>query len=553
MRRSFKSSLTNLVLATLVLAGCGTSTDDDAPPAAPGEGRPASVARVRIATDDYGFPSPFTYLLGPGLVNVNFQYDTLLWKDSTGEPIPWLAKEWSKTPDGKEWRFVLRDGVKWHDGQPFTADDVVFTFDYLTNGPGKGNPGVFGPVPGMEVVAESPTVVVVKLAQPIAPFEITVAGRTVILPKHVWSTITEPTKVRDPKVLVGTGPYRLESYDSAAPSYLFVANESYFLGVPYVRRIEFVPGGDELLALRRGEVDTAGIGFEQGVPDAALDVFEDPRFGKVEAPGETTTALHFNLAKGFPFDDKRFRQAVAYAVDRKDLVKRILLGRGAPGSMGGLAPSNTYAAADLPVYDVDVNRAKALLDEIGLKDATGDGVRDLPSGGSFRPELLTTPRWNPKTVELVQEYLKAVGIEVRVSSVDYPSFDAATAEARYELALIAYGGLGGDPDSLRTRLSSRLNPRSFSRVHGYVNPRFDDLAARQQAAVDRAERTAIVKDMQRIIADDVPMISLYLANRMQLFDKAVFDAWYFTPGGVFGGYPGILNKHVFVTGKRTGL
>lgn len=541
------------VAMALVLAACGGGDDETTTATTAEESRPASVARIRMPSDDYGYPSPFTYLLGPGLVNVNFLFDTLLWKDSTGKPIAWLAEEWSSTPDGKQWRFTLRDGVKWSDGQPLTADDVVFTFDYLTNGAGKGNPGVFGPIPGMLVAAESPTVVVFTLPRAMAPFEITVAGRTPILPKHIWSSVTDPARFKDPKALVGTGPYTLESYDQATGSYLFTAREDYWLGAPYVKRLEFIRSPDQLRALERGEIDTAGVSFDQGLPEAALAPFDDPKFQKLEAPGEVTTALHFNLTRGFPFDQKAFRQAVAYAVDRKDLVKRILFGNGVPGDLGGVAPSNPYFEKGLPTYDVDVAEAGSLLDSIGLKDADGDGVRDLPDGTPFAPELLTTPRWNPKTTELVTEYLRAVGIAVKVTSVDYPTFDAATGEAKYDLALVAYGGLGGDPDYMRQRFSSKLKPRVFSRVHGWVNTRYDELADQQLATPDVTERTKLVQEMQRIVAEDVPSINLYIAERVQITVKSVFDGFYYTPGGVFGGYPGVLNKHAFVTGLKAGL
>lgn len=477
----------------------------------------------------------------------------MLWKDSTGAPIPWLATDWERSPDGLEWRFTLREGVTWQDGRPLTADDVVFTFDYLTNGPGKANPGVFGPVPGMQVVAADQRVVVFRLPSPIAPFEVTVAGRVPIIPKHIWSEVADPVRWRDPRALIGSGPYRLESLDEATGSYLFSANDSYFLGPPVVRRLEFVPAADPLVSLLRDGVDTAGPGFEQGVPEGLLDRFDDPRFGTIDAPGEVTTAVHFNLARGFPYNDRNFRHAVAYAVDRKDLVKRILLGRGEPGSLGGLAPSNAFAASGLPSYDRDIARSRALLDQIGLRDVTGDGMRDLPNGSPFVAELLTTPRWNPKTADLTKEHLREVGIDVRITSADYPAFNEATSDAKYDMALIAYGGMGGDPDFLRTRLSSQVKPRVFSRVHGYVNPRFDELAGRQLTIVDTDERKRVVQEMQRIVAEDVPTIPLYLADRTQIFVRSVFDQWYFTPGGVFGGYPGVLNKHVFVTGKKAGF
>lgn len=553
-RRKSLRLLGTCLAAVLVLGACSTSDDEDAAPTATtGDKAPAEVERVRLAGGTWGYPSPFAYVRGPGLVNVNFLFDTLLWKDSTGKVIPWLASEWTRSPDGKEWRFTLHDDVKWQDGQPLTTDDVVFTFEYLTKGPGATAPGIFGRIDVKEVVAESPTVVVFRLERPQAAFEISTAGRIPIIPRHVWADVADPAKLRDPKALIGSGPYKLESFDEATGSYLFTANEDYFLGSPKVKRLEFVPAPDELLALQRGEVDAASAGLEEGLPENALEPFDNPRFGKLKAPGEWTRALHFNLAKGFPYDDKRFRQAVAYAVDRKDLVERILFGNGEPGSLGGLAPSHEMAAKDLPAYDHDVAKANGLLDEAGLRDANGDKVRDLPDGTPFNPELQTSSRFSPKTAELVKEYLRAVGVDVRIKSLDTTAADDAAATGNYEMALIGYGGMGGEADTLRTRYSAKVQSKSFNRVQGYNNPAFEELAGRQAVATDPAERKQLLGEMQKILADDVPVISLYLPTRQEIFTKSAFDRWYFTPGGVFGGYPGILNKHVFVTGKKVGI
>ena len=540
------------VAALAVLAACGS--DDGAQPGGQGEGaRRASVERLRLAGGEWGYPSPFAYVRGPGLVNVNFLFDTLLWKDSTGEAIPWLASQYQRSADGLEWRFTLRDNVRWHDGQPLTADDVVFTFDYMTKGPGASAPGIFGRIDVKEVVAENPSTAVIRLNSPQAGFEVTTAGRIPIIPRHVWSSVTDPAKLRDPKALMGSGPYKLQSIDEAAGNYLFVANESYFLGVPYVRRIEFVTVGDSLLALQRGEIDAGSPGSEEGMPEDALKPFETPRFEQVTGAGEWNRALHFNLSKGFPYDNKAFRQAVAYTVDRKDLVKRILFGRGEPGSLGGLAPSHEFAAPNLPAYDRDLAKARTLLDGIGLRDVNGDGVRDLPDGQPFRPELQTSSRFSVKTAELVKEYLREAGIDVTLRSFDTTAADDNAAKGNYEMALIGYGGMGGEADTLRTRYSSQVRSASFNRVHGYRNPAFEELATKQLTLVDKDARKQVIQDMQRLLAEDVPTIPLYLPTRIHIYPANSFDAWYYTPGGVFGGYPGTLNKHAFVTGKKVGL
>ena len=551
-RRRLLTVIVGIVSLGTVLGACSTGSDDEPKQAA----RPAFVERLKLPGGDNGLPNPFAANpRGPGTINVNFVYDTLLWKDSTGNVIPWLAETWTRSPDALEYRFTLRPNILWQDGKPLTAEDVKFTFEYMTTGAGKVAPAnLFGSIPGATVTTEGTNVAVIKLAKPFSPFEVTIAGRIVILPKHIWEPVTDPVKFTGPEATMGSGPYKLEKYNPATGEYAFQANETYFLGVPYVRRLEFVQAPNQLLALGQGGLDLASPGTEEGYPEDALAVYRnDPKYGIITAPGEWNRALHFNLSKGFPFNDKKFRQAVAYAVDRKDLVKRILLGQGVPGSMGDLAPSNLYAELGLPTYDVDTNKAKALLDEIGIKDTTGDGVRDLPDGSAFVPELQTSSGFSPKTAEAIKEYLRTVGVDLTIKRLDATAADASSAQGNYQMALVGYGGMGGDPDSLRTRLASTAQGQSFTRIRGYNNPAFDDAAARQLVAKSDAERKVAVQEMQRIVAEDVPLISLYVPNRIQLFNKSLFDAWYFTPGGVFGGYPGVLNKHVFVTGKQSGF
>ena len=168
------------ILATMVLVACG-GTAAKGPSAAPGaEG--AKVETVRTAGGPWGYPSPFAYSKGPGLVHDLFMFDTLLWKDSTGILMPWLATAWEHSADAREWRVTLRDGVKWHDGQPLSADDVAFTFDYMTKGAGKAAPGIVRLPDISEVVVEAPNVVVIRLPRPFTPFE-GLLGRIPIIPR----------------------------------------------------------------------------------------------------------------------------------------------------------------------------------------------------------------------------------------------------------------------------------------------------------------------------------------------------------------------------------
>src|SRR5687768_3603499 len=400
--------VTAIVAALLLVAGCG-SDDGDKTQSGEQASHPASIARLRFSGGAYGYPSPFAYVRGAGLIMCSYVFDTLLWQDSTGEPIPWLAKEWSHSPDGLEWRFTLRDNAKWQDGRPVTPEDVKFSFDYVTSGVASGVSRLGPSLDLKEVVVEPPNVVVIRLNKPTAVFEEDVAMRLFVIPQHVWSTVTDPAKFRGPGAVMGSGPYKLESEDEAAGSYLFTTNESFFLGSPYVKRIELVPAPDELLALQRGDVD-AGELLEDPAPEEQIKAFESNRnFTKLDGPFDWMLALHINLSKGFPYDRREFRQAIAFALDRKDLVARLLQGRGAPGTVGGLSPDHPLLAPDLPTYDRDVSKARSMLDRIGLKDVNGDGLRDLPDGAPFVQELQANSRFTPKSAELVRSEERRVG------------------------------------------------------------------------------------------------------------------------------------------------
>ena len=319
-----------------------------------------------------------------------------------------------------------------------------------------------------------------------------------------------------------------------------------------MKRLELVPAPDELLALQRGEID-AGELLEESAPEEQIKAFEsNSRFTKLEGTYDWMLALHINLSKGFPYDRREFRQAIAYALDREDMVTRLLQGRGEPGSVGGLTPGHPLLAPDLPTYDRDVARAKSMLDGLGLKDTNGDGLRELPDGGSFIQEVQANSRFSPKSAELIKEYLREVGIDVRVQILDKATADDSAGKGNYTMALIGYGGMTGDPDqNLRSRYAASPKSTSFTRAIGYSNAEVTEAADRQLTTLDPEQRKTLVQEIQRIVADDVPIIPLYTPRRMTFYKAGVFDNWYYTPGCT--PCRGTRNKHMLATGKRVGF
>lgn len=529
----------------LVTAGCLPASPGPTTTPAPG----GNIV-LRLPGGDFGYPSPFTYSRGPGYIRMSLIFDTLIWKDSEGL-IPWLATSWETSTDGLTWTFNLRDGVRWHDGRRLTADDVVFTFEYLKRQPA---PLVRGVEFVQAVRRAGENRVEVVLSRPYGPFLVNVAGSVPILPRHIWERVTDPLRFTGPEALIGSGPYRLVSYDQASGAYLYEANPDFWLGKPYVRRIELVPVSDALVALEQGAVDAASLPVEGGVPAEVVGRFErDPRFGVISQPGEWNPAIHFNLAKGPPYSDPNFRRAWAYAIDREELVRRILQGLGQPGNPGWLAYSNPWRNPNVEQYPFDPEKARALLDAAGYRDTNGDGIRELPDGRPLEVPLYFESPAFVRVAEIIRDRLRAVGIALAFRPADRNTMDALTAAGNYEVAIISYGGLGGDPDYLRQIFSSRSPVRGFQRAHGYSNPQFDDLADRQLLTTDEATRRQLVYEMQAIIARDLPVLPLYYPTNYFIYRKGSFDAWYFTPGGVGPGVPTTWNKHALVTGARKGL
>lgn len=558
------------MLGVVVLGACAAPTAAPtstlvkpvtvAPTSAPIVAPTVAPARVKVLRlpggGDWGYPSPFGFSRGPGYTRAAYIFDTLAWRDSTGQTIPWLAKEWKASSDGLTWTFTLRDGVKWHDGKPLTVDDVVFSFNYL-----KAKTGAawfmseIGQIESVTKVADNQ--IAIKLVQPFAPFLQSIAETVFIFPKHIWEKVDDPKKFTTPEAVIGSGPYKLVEYNKQEGTYLFEANRDYFLGEPYVQRIEFIPVSDSVLALANGKIDA--FDMFGGATDEMLAPFAKPPFQIKKAPGEWGMNLYFNLAnEKSALKDVRVRQAIAYAINRKDLVERILFNFGEPGHPGFLPPANQYHNPNVPAYVHDLAKAKALLDEAGYKD-DGKGTRKSADGTPLQIALTystssgSSPLTTPRILEMVTSALNQAGIQVKPVPMDQASLDAAAQAGNYEAVLLGFGGLGGDPDMLRRYFASTSKATGFSRARGYKNAEFDALAAKQVTIADFAERKKLIDQMQVILAQDLPVLPLYYTARVVVFNAQVFDNWYYTPGGHGGGIPMPYNKHQFVTGVPAGL
>jgi peptide/nickel transport system substrate-binding protein len=545
-QRSFQIGSLFAALAVL-LAACAPAAPPS-PARAPAQAR-SGLETLRLGTEDYGYPQPYTFSRGPGHVLTSYVFDTLIWHDANGL-IPWLAADWKVVEDGVSWRFNLRQDVKWHDGKPFTAEDVVFSFQYLKE---KANPWWASSLELVEKVeASGDHAVTIRTTRPYAPFLTSIAASVLIFPKHIWSGVAEPKQFLGPEATIGTGPYRLKQYDKAQGTYLFEANPDFFLGRPYVQRLELVPAPNELIALQQGAIDAGGAGTQDVPTDEVLAPFKDSgKFGTLSAPREWTVGLFFNQARGGALADVQVRRAVAHTINHQDLVERVLHGKGAPGKPAHVSPTSPWHNPSAPQYAHDPARARQLLESAGYVDRDGDGVREGPDGKPLSFELLFSSGDSARNPELLKSYLQAVGIGITPRALDRNTRDSAATDGRYELVLVGFGGLGGDPDGLRGKFHSKSPARSFTRAQGYANPRFDELADRQLTETDETRRKQMVDEMQVLLAQDLPMLSLYYPDETWIYRKGTVEDWYFAYGWYGGGTNGSY-KHLFVTGQKTG-
>ena len=477
------------------------------------------VYTIADTTGDWGFPAPFThYNRGPGYVRMSLIFDTLLWKDETGNLVGALAKDWEYIEEEKAFIFQLRPGVKWHDGEYFTASDVVFTFSYLKKHPYSWvDTGVV-----KEVVALNDEEVKVYLEKDYAPFIVNVAGTMPILPEHIYQNIDNPLEYTEEDALIGTGPFKLVDYNKEQGTYLYERNDNYYLGQPKVERLRFIKLNEQMIpqAILRGEVNAGPV------PPEMIDTFKEKGYTVLISDYNWNAKLKFNLRQE-PFSDLRFRQAIAYGIDREKLVNISQRGHGLEGNPGFIPPDSPWYYPEVEQYEYNPEKARELLKEMGY------------GGETLKLELLTSARFS-SDAELIKNDLEKIGISLEIRVLDDKTVDARTQEWAFQMVLSGHGGLGGDPQFVNNMVLGD----SFHSARYHSNQELKELLEKQLTIIDVSERKEVLAQIQKIYAEDLPALTLYYPNSYQVRDNQV--NLYYTLGGLASGIPVPLNKLSFI-------
>jgi len=487
MKKFISLLLALCLLFTLTSAAVAEDTDT------------AEDLTLRLAGSNIGTPNPFQHTTrGPGIFRTWLLYDALLEVDETGE-IPWLAQSWDISDDGTVYTFHLVKNALWHDGEPLTAEDVAFTFDYY-----REHLPVYHSLltDGEYIVANCEVIDEYTIAVTLSHFDNTClksVGLARILPKHIWENVEDPAAYDGEGVTVGSGPYMLDTFNAEQGVYRYTAFKEYWGLKPAAGAIEWVPVSDSTLSFENEEIDLTTVSAD------LLPRYENDSDYIIRS----VSALHsyrlmMNMEAVEAFQNVNLRKAIAYAIDTQTLIDSVVRGAGTVSSMGYVPMESVWYNSDTTQYTYDPEKAMALLD-----------------GQTYSFTLLTdnSPD-STKTAELIKVYLAEIGIDVTVESVESKARDNAIKNGEYELLLNYIGGMGGDPDYLRSVYGADAGV-----ILGWTNDELFALLANQAVEQDADARKAIIDQAQEIISAEVPMIMLYGKVMNYVYRPAKYNGW----------------------------
>ena len=486
------ASLAAIVSISLAFVSCGGES------AAP---QPEPRDRLVIAFD--GSPTHLDPRVGSdqnsGRV-FDMIYSGLVRFSPAGRYDPDLAESW-EMPDERTIVFRLREGVTFHDGSPVTSGDVAFTFESLMapDFPGSKRAG-YADVEAIETPDDR--TIIFRLRAPNAGFMDN-------LTLGIVPTGADPDVFRTSPV--GAGPYRVVEF-RADEKVELEAHRGHHLGSPRIRHvtIRVIPDSTtRFLELQRGSIDFTLNTVPYDIVKR-LESDEDLRI--VAEPGAIYQYLAFNL-RHKALADSRVRKGIAHAIDREGIVRDLLLDFGSVTET--LLPTGHWAHAEnLPAISFDPGRSRQLLDEAGFPDPDG-------AGPATRFELIyktSTDQEGNTQAEMIQQMLRNVGIGVRIQSNEFGVFYDDITKGNFELFSLRRAGVN-DPDFYTYMFhSSSLPPDGQNRGY-YLNPRIDELLDRARATLDESARRVMYLEVERILAEDLPYVSLY-----HRFNVAVMDA-----------------------------
>lgn len=549
-----------IMILSLVMAACSPAATEAPQAEEPAAEEPAAEepaaeepaaeepAAEEPAAEEPAEPTLLVYAIGaepetyfPGyestaLASFGFElvFNNLTTKDLQGNNVGDLAESWEVSEDQLTWTFNLVENATWHDGEPFTAEDVLFTFELLADpaytgtyytmiesiaGAVEKHDGNADTIAGITVVDDYTITITTK--QPNALMLDTMAGVMPMLPAHILQDIPIPDLAssdfsRNP---IGTGPYMLREWNTEE-SLIFDKNPDYFEGPANIDTFiwQIIPEPSaQITALLNGEVDIISVNADDFPQVEGVDGITP-----LSTPGSRYYNLNFHITDPL-LADVRTRQAIAHAIDREALLIGIFGGQGEVESCI-FHPSLPEYNPDLTGYAYDVELAKEMLTEVGWSDTDGDGILEatgvagVEDGTKFVLELgtMSSPiyvRYN----EMLQQFLKDVGIDSTINSMELGIYfgEYFVMGGPWQFNGAGWVNLIGAPQQ---ELLWNITCDSSSQ-YDYCNPELDEMVYANNSLFDPAERSANFHAILQIMQDE----AIYLAT-MRPLDLYAYDS-----------------------------
>ncbi len=517
------ASLTALALA-LALGGCGGEADSAVDQVVGrGTDKPAyGDTFIEAMTGNISGLIPNVLTDSASFDVGSMIYSGLVTRDRDLSLIGELAESWKFSQDCLDLTFKVRKNVRWHDGRPFTAADVVFTYETMINP--KTPTAYREDFKAVEAVsAVDPYTVRIRYKQPYA--KAVQSWGVWMLPKHVLEPYVREGRLREAPENrsnpIGTGAYRFSEW-KPGEKVVLVANPDYFEGRPYLSRVVYriIPSQATIfLELKAKGVDSAGLTALQFKRQTEYPAFRKA-YQKYQYPASAYTYLGFNH-KDPRFADRRVRQAIAHAINKRELIDGVLLGLGREAT-GPYKPGTWAYNPNVRTYSHEMRRARELLAAAGWKDTNAEGLLVNRQGQPFTFELMTNQGNDErkKVAEIVQASLKELGIQVDIRVIEWASFLKEYIKKRRFEAIILGWGIGLDPDQYEIWHSSKTGADELNHI-SYANPEVDALLAEGRRSCVQEDRKTYYFRLQEILAEDQPIVFLYFRDALPVVSSRV--------------------------------
>ena len=523
MSRGLVLRLSGLLLL-VALAGCGADADSGVDPPAAGQGSSKPVygdTYIEALQGNISGLIPNVLSDGPSFEVAGLIYNGLVKYDKDLNLVGDLAESWQYSRDCLDLTFKLRRNVRWQDHQPFTAADVVFTYQTMIN---PKTPTAYGgdfkAVDSVEAV--DPYTVHVHYKHPNA--KALQSWSIWMLPKHLLESYASDGKLREAPQNrtnpIGTGPYLFKEW-RAGEKVVLAANPDYFEGPPFISRVVYriIPSSaTTFLELKAKGVDGAKLTALQFKRQTEYPAFRKA-YTKYQYAANVYVYLGMNL-RDARFADRRVRQAFAHAINKHELIDGVRLGL-AREATGPYKPGTWQYNPNVHQYPYDPAKARALLAQAGWTETNADGVL-MKNGVPFKFDLLVAQGGDEgrKVAEIIQASLKDIGIQVELRVIEWAALLKEYIKKRNFEAVILAWGITPDPDQYDIWHSSKTTPDELNRI-GYANPEVDELLEKGRSTCVEADRKQYYDRLQEVLADDQPIVFLYFRDGLPVVSSRI--------------------------------